>query len=74
MKHSSLNATILALDAETSAIEQSYRRYRHGVSDDIGDCEVGITPQMYNRVTNHKDMSTFSKPDYRRSEFANVDN
>ena len=28
-----------------------------------GDCGVGITPQMCNRVTNHGDMSTFSKPD-----------
>ena len=27
-----------------------------------GDCGVGITPQMCNRVTNHGDMSTFSKP------------
>ena len=31
--------------------------------DDIGDCGVGITPQMCNRVTNHEDMGTFSKPD-----------
>ena len=37
-------------------------RYRCGVSGDIGDCRVGITPQMCNRVTNHGDMSTFSKP------------
>ena len=35
---------------------------RRGVSGDIGDCGVGITPQMCNRVTNHGDMSTFSKP------------
>ena len=33
-----------------------------GVSGDIGDCGVGITLQMCNRVTNHGDMSTFSKP------------
>ena len=33
-----------------------------GVSGDIGDCGVGITPQVCNRVTNHGDMSTFSKP------------
>ena len=51
-----------ALGAETSAIARSYRRYRRGVSGDIGDCRVGITPQMCNRVTNHGDMSTFSKP------------
>ena len=41
---------------------RSYRRYRRGVSGDIGDCGVGITPQMCNRVTNLGDMSTFSKP------------
>ena len=28
-----------------------------------GDCGVGITPQMCNRVTNHGDVSTFSKQD-----------
>ena len=56
MKQSSFNATISALDAETSAIARSYRRVV------IGDCGVGITPQMCNRVTNHGDMSTFSKP------------
>ena len=27
-----------------------------------GDCGVGITPQMCNRVTNHGEMGTFSKP------------
>ena len=35
------------------------RRRSRGV---IGDCGVGTTPQMCNRVTNHGDMSTFSKP------------
>ena len=77
MKQSSFDATISAHDAETSsldeetsalgaattAIARSYRRYRRGVSGNIGDCEVGITPQMCNRVTNHGDMSTFSKPE-----------
>ena len=58
----SFDATISALDAETSAIARSYRRYQRGVSGNIGDCRVGITPQMCNRVTNHGDMSTFSKP------------
>ena len=58
----SFDTMISALDAETSAIARSYRRYRRGVSRDIGDCVVGITPQMSNRVTNHIDMSTFSKP------------
>ena len=73
MKQSSFDATISALDAETSAlgaatsaIARSYRRYRRGVSGDIGDCGVGITPQMSNRVTNHGDMSTFSKPGARQ--------
>ena len=65
----SFNATILALDAETSAvgaatsaISRSCRQYWRGVSGDIGGCGVGITPHMCNRVTNHGDMSTFSKP------------
>ena len=52
--------------AATSTITRSYRRYRRGVSGDIGDCGVGITPQMCNRVTNHGDMSTFSKPEVRQ--------
>ena len=66
----SFDETISALDAETSslgaatpAIARRYRLYRRGVSGNIGDCGVGITPQMCNRVTNHGDMSTFSKPD-----------
>ena len=64
----SFDETISALDAEVSslnaasAIARSYGRYRRGVS---GDCGVGITPQMCNRVTNHGDMSTFSKPEWR---------
>ena len=59
---SSLDAETAALGAATSAIARSYRRYLCGVYGDIGDCGVGITPQMCNRVTNHGDMSTFSKP------------
>ena len=59
---SSLDAETSSLDTETSAIARSYRRYRSGVYGNIGDCGVGITPQMSNRVTNHGDMSTFSKP------------
>ena len=39
-----------------------WRRRSRGVTSDIGDCGDGITPQMCNRVTNHGDMSTFSKP------------
>ena len=56
---SALDAQTSALYAETSAIARSYRRYWRGVS---GDCGVGIAPQMCNRVTNHGDMSIFSKP------------
>ena len=41
---------------------RSARSYRRGVFGDIGDCGVGMTPQMCNRVTNHADMTTFSKP------------
>ena len=63
----SFNATISGLDEETSgldeetsAIAQTYRQYRRG---DIGDCGVGVPPQMSNRVTNHGDMATFSRPE-----------
>ena len=59
---SSLDAETSAFGAATSAIARSYRGYRRGVSGNIGDCGVGITPQMCNRVTSHGDMSTFSKP------------
>ena len=57
---SALAEEMSALD-ETSAIARSYWRYRRGVSGDIAEFLV-ITLQMYNRVTNHGDMSTFSKP------------
>ena len=60
---SALDAETSALGAATFVIARSYWRYRRGVSGDIGDCGVGITPQMCNRVTNHGDMSAFSKPD-----------
>ena len=56
---SALHAETSALNAEMSAIVQSFRRYQRGV---FGDCGVYITPQMCNRVTNHGDMGTFSKP------------
>ena len=64
MKQSSFDATISALDAETSSFnaETRQRLRSRGVTGDIGDCEVGITQQMCNRVTNLGDMSTFSKP------------
>ena len=57
----SFDVTISALDAETSDGRRSARRRRRsrGVTGDIGDCGVGITPQMCNRVTNHGDKSTF---------------
>ena len=50
------------LGAATSALTRSSLRYRSGVSGDISDCSVGITLPMCNRVTNHGDMGTFSKP------------
>ena len=56
---SALDAHTSALGTATSAVAPSYRQYWRGVS---GDCGVGITPQMCNSVTNHGDMSTFSKP------------
>ena len=36
---------------------------RCGVSVNISDCGVGITPQMHYRVTNHWDIGTFSRPE-----------
>ena len=59
---SSLDVETSALGAATSAIARSYLRYQRGGIGNIGDCGVGITPQMCNRVTNHGDVSTFSKP------------
>ena len=38
---------------------RSARRYRRGV---FGDCGVGVTPKMCNRVTNHGDTGTFFRP------------
>ena len=64
---SALGAVTSALDVVTSplgmaisALARSFRRYRGGVS---GNWDVGITPQICNRVTNHGDMGTFSRPD-----------
>ena len=59
-----LDAETSVLGAVTSAIARSYWQYRRGVSGNIGDCGVGGTLQMCNRVTNHGDMSTFSKPEH----------
>ena len=57
-----IRCAISALDVETSAIARSYGRYRRGVLGDIGNSGVGVTPQMCNRVTNHGDIHTFSRP------------
>ena len=43
MKHSPFYAMILALDAATSALAVAILA--------LGDCGVGITPQMCSRVT-----------------------
>ena len=59
---SALDAETSALGAATSAIVRSYWQYRRGVFGNICDCGVGVTPQMCNRVTNHRDMGTFSRP------------
>ena len=63
MKHSSFDATIPVLDAETSAlgvaIARSYWQYWRRV---FGYWGVGVTPQMCSRVTNHGEMGTFSRP------------
>ena len=56
------DAETSAIDAETSVIMRNYRRYRRGVFGDICDCSVGVTQQMFNRVTNQGDIGTFSKP------------
>ena len=54
---------------------RSMRRHRplarrsRRVFCDIGNCGVGITTQMCNRVTNHGDMGIFSRPDWAPLEF-----
>ena len=52
------------IGAQRGNIGGSVWRYRHSreVSSDIGDCGVGMPPQMCNRVTDHGDMGTFSRP------------
>ena len=52
----------IVLGVAISALVPSFRQHQHGVSGDIGDCGVGITQWMCNRITNHGDMGTFSKP------------
>ena len=84
MKHSSFDATISSLDAETSALDVETSAFGAATSaierrlfDAIYskvircDCGVGITPQMCNRVTNHGDMSTFSKPATKHNRWTN---
>ena len=41
---SALGAETSALGARTSAFTQSFQQYQHGVSGNIGNCSVGITP------------------------------
>ena len=60
MTKSALDLEMSVLGTAISTIEQSFWPYRHGVFSDIGNCGVGVTPQMCNRVTNHGDMGTFS--------------
>ena len=78
LEHPSFDATITALDAETSALyvetsafgtatsaiaRRSFDAWRRRRSRGVtGDCSVGVTLQMCNRVTNHGDMGTFSRP------------
>ena len=50
LKHSPYDVTILALDAAISA--RGDISAQRCVSGNIGNCSVGITPQMSNRVTN----------------------
>ena len=58
---SALGAETSALDAETSALGAATSAIAR-VTGDISDCGVSITLQLCNRVTNHGDMRTFSKP------------
>ena len=60
METSELGAATSGLDAAISALSRSFRGYRRRVSSNI---RVGITLQMCNRVTNHGDIGTFSKPE-----------
>ena len=62
LKHSPYAIRCYDIGAQCGDIS-ARRSQRHrrslGVS---GDCGVGVTSQMCNRVTNHGDMGTFSKP------------
>ena len=70
LKHceTSQNTRTLAIQCDDIGAWHGNIGARHGnfgacaeFSGDIADCGLGITPQMCNRVTNHADMSTFSK-------------
>ena len=68
MKHLPFDATISTLDAETTGARRgnigtqlsNIDTWYGNIGAREGDCGVGITPQMCNRVTNHGDMGTFS--------------
>ena len=70
------DVTISELDAATSALDAANPALGASisvlgtvivalgrVSEDIGDCYVSITLQMYNKVTNPRDIGIFSRPD-----------
>ena len=61
MKLSIFDVTISVLGVAISPLAQSFRRYWRGVSGNIRNFGVGITP-MCNRVTNHGDMGIFLRP------------
>ena len=63
---SALDAETLALDTEMSVLVMA----TSAIARSSGDCGFGITPQMCNRVTNHGDMSIFSKPEFGASLLA----
>ena len=64
MQHSNTRHSMRRYQQSIRRHQRSVQQYLRscGVSSNIGDCGVGITPQMCNRVTNHGDMSTFSNP------------
>ena len=66
-----LDAATSALDTAISPIAQSYQHSR-GVTRNISNCRVGIISQMFNRVTNHGEMGTFSKPAFRHGNVLQV--
>ena len=60
MKHSNTHHLMRRYQRSMRSGRRSMRRCQLlcGV---FGDCGVGVTPQMCNRVTNHGDMGTFSR-------------